>query len=122
MSRRRLGRGRGRGRGRGLGRGRGRPMTPRTIDFIPIIKNFVPAIPKDLIDEYSSMEPVFLTYAEFEVLRLVDLEGMMQEEAGVKMGVSRGTIWRLLQSARSKVAQMLTEGRALTIVPDQTET
>jgi len=107
MSRRRL----GRGRGRGIGRGPGRPMTPRTIDFIPIIKNFVPAIPKDAIKEHSSMEPLFLTYAELEVLRLVDLEGMMQEEAGVKMGVSRGTIWRLLQSSRYKVAQMLTEGR-----------
>ena len=49
-------------------------------------------------------------------VELVDLEGFMQEEAGVKMGVSRGTIWRLLQSAREKVARMLTEGRELIIV------
>jgi len=53
--------------------------------------------------------------AEVEALRLVDLEGLSQEQAGIKMGVSRGTIWRLLQSARRKVAQALTEGSPLTV-------
>ncbi|MFX1519367.1 MAG: DUF134 domain-containing protein [Promethearchaeota archaeon] len=108
-----------RGRGKGRRRGPGRPMAPRKIDFVPTIKNFVPAIPKGT---EINPDPIFLTIAELEVLRLVDLEGMMQEEAGAQMGVSRGTIWRLLQSARSKVAQMLTEGRELIIVPEQSET
>jgi predicted DNA-binding protein (UPF0251 family) len=107
-----------RGRGKMRKTGPGRPMTPRKINFTPPIKNFVPAIPKDTIEEHSSKEPIFLTYAELEVLRLVDLQGMMQEEAGNQMGVSRGTIWRVLQSARSKVAQVLTEGRELIIVPE----
>jgi len=49
------------------------------------------------------------------VLRLVDLEGLSQEEAGERMGVSRGTIWRLLQSARKKSAQALTEARPLLV-------
>jgi predicted DNA-binding protein (UPF0251 family) len=35
----------------------------------------------------------------------VDLEGLSQEEAGERMGVSRGTAWRLVQSARKKIAQ-----------------
>jgi predicted DNA-binding protein (UPF0251 family) len=35
------------------------------------------------------------------------------------MGVSRGTVWRLLQSARRKTAQALTEGRPLRITKDQ---
>lgn len=56
------------------------------------------------------MEP-----AEIEALRLVDLEGLSQEEAGERMGVSRGTVWRLVQSARKKTAQALTEGRPLQI-------
>ena len=110
---------RGYGRRRGRRRGPGRPITPRKINFTPPIKNFVPAIPKGT--EINS-NPIFLTIAELEVLRLVDLEGLMQEEAGTHMGVSRGTIWRLLQSARSKVAQMLTEGRELTIISGQSET
>jgi len=58
------------------------------------------------------MEP-----AELEVLRLVDLEGLPQEDAGSNMGISRGTVWRLLQSARKKVTQSLTEGRQLFIAP-----
>jgi predicted DNA-binding protein (UPF0251 family) len=31
------------------------------------------------------------------------------------MGVSRGTIWRLLSSARKKVAESIFEGRTLVI-------
>jgi hypothetical protein len=61
--------------------------------------------------------PVHLELAELEALRLVDLQGLTQDEAGEKMGVSRGTIWRLLQSARSKVAQALTEGKQILISP-----
>ena len=58
---------------------------------------------------------ITLEPAELEALRLVDLEGLSQEQAGTKMGVSRGTIWRLVKSARRKVVQALTEGRALTV-------
>jgi predicted DNA-binding protein (UPF0251 family) len=50
-----------------------------------------------------------------EALRLVDLEGFSQEEAGTRMGVSRGTIWRLVKSARRKVAQAITEGQSLAV-------
>jgi predicted DNA-binding protein (UPF0251 family) len=45
----------------------------------------------------------------------VDLEGLSQEEAGEKMGVSRGTIWRLVQSARKKTTKALTVGRPLEV-------
>ena len=61
--------------------------------------------------------PIYMEPAELEVLRLVDLEGLSQEDAGSKMGISRGTVWRLLQSARKKVTQSLTEGRQLFIAP-----
>ena len=57
--------------------------------------------------------------AELEVLRLVDLEGLSQEEAGSRMGISRDTVWQLLQEARSKSAQALTEGRRIHIFMDQ---
>jgi hypothetical protein len=53
--------------------------------------------------------------AELEAFRLVDMEGLSQEEAGQQMGVSRGTIWRLVQSARKKAAQALSEGRSIYI-------
>jgi predicted DNA-binding protein (UPF0251 family) len=65
------------------------------------------------------MEPVFIEMAELEAFRLVDMEGLSQEEAGQRMGVSRGTIWRLVQSARKKTAQALTEGRPLQIAASE---
>jgi uncharacterized protein len=64
-------------------------------------------------------EPIFIETAELEALRLVDMEGLSQEEAGQRMSISRGTIWRLVQSARKKTAQALTEGRPLQIAASQ---
>ena len=97
MSRRRCRRGR-----------RGRFPKPVTIPTPPKIEQFIP-------QPRIHTTPIIVEPAEIEALRLVDLEGLSQEEAGKKMGISRGTIWRLLQSARKKVAQALTEGRTLTI-------
>ena len=56
---------------------------------------------------------------ELEVLRLCDREGLTQEEAGVRVGVSRGTIQRIITVARKKVAAALTEGAALIFVKDE---
>lgn len=52
---------------------------------------------------------------ELEALRLCDLLGLTQEEAGQRMGVSRGTVQRTVKSARAKVARALTEGMALVL-------
>ena len=61
-----------------------------------------------------------LSREELEALRLCDLEGLTQEEAGLRMEVSRGTVQRLLMSARAKTARALTEGCALVMgEPDQ---
>jgi hypothetical protein len=65
----------------------------------------------------SRGSPIHIDTAELEALRLVDLEGLSQEEAGVRMSISRGTVWRLLQSARKKVTQALIEVRPLIITP-----
>jgi len=87
------------------------------IGFIPQVRHFYPALPQ----VGQPKPPIFMTYEEFEALRLVDYEGLTQEEAGKKMGVSRGTVWRALSSARKKVAQMLVEGRELIILPQGNE-
>ena len=88
--------------------GRGRFPKPVFIPNPSKVEKFIPE-PK------TTANPILIEPAEVEALRLVDLEGLSQEQAGTKMGVSRGTIWRLLQSARRKVAQALTEGRPLTV-------
>jgi predicted DNA-binding protein (UPF0251 family) len=88
--------------------GRGRfPIQPR-IKSEPLAKRMMP-------DPQSSTDPITIDLAEAEVLRLVDLEGMYQEQAGEAMGISRGTIWRLLVCAREKVTRSLFEGRPLVI-------
>ncbi len=60
-------------------------------------------------------EPIQIEPAELEAIRLTDLENLNQEEAGERMGVSRGTIWRLLQRGRSKIALAIVEGRRIEI-------
>lgn len=105
------------GMGRGWGRGRGRRRKLRMIGFIPQVRHFYPAIPP----VGQPKPPIFMTYEEFEALRLVDYEGLTQEEAGKRMGVSRGTVWRALSSARKKVSQMLVEGRELIILAEGNE-
>jgi predicted DNA-binding protein (UPF0251 family) len=88
----------------------GRGRFPKPV-FIPNPSKVEKLIP----EPKTTANPILIEPAEVEALRLVDLEGLSQEQAGTKMGVSRGTIWRLLQSARRKVAQALTEGRPLTV-------
>lgn len=93
------------------GKGPGRPMKPRMIRYSPNFYRFVP------VQEIQSIskDVVIMSPDEFEALRLVDYEGLLQEEAAKLMGVSRGTVWRCLDSARRKVASMLIEGRELVI-------
>jgi len=88
-------------------RGRlGRRPSPLYINHSSNTKEFIPK-------PEGTLEPVHLEPAELEVLRLIDLQNLSQEQAGEKMGTSRGTIWRLLQSARSKVTTALIEGRRI---------
>jgi len=90
--------------------GPGRPFSYLYLSQIPHVREFIP-------NPCLNPQPIELTYAEFEVLRLVDLENLTQEDAARRMKTSRGTIWRLLQNARKKVAQALTESRPLLISP-----
>jgi len=61
------------------------------------------------------MDIIRLAQDELETLYLCDGERKSQAEAGICMGVSRGTVQRLLASARSKVAQALVGQKALAI-------
>jgi predicted DNA-binding protein (UPF0251 family) len=56
-----------------------------------------------------------LRLSELEAMRLCDLEGFDQMEAGEQMGVSRGTVQRLLKTGRAKVVRTLITNQALVI-------
>jgi predicted DNA-binding protein (UPF0251 family) len=59
--------------------------------------------------------PANLTLDGLEALRLADVEGLYQEEAARRMGISRPTFARVLASARSLVADALVNGKAVEI-------
>jgi uncharacterized protein len=63
----------------------------------------------------STLEEVSLSVDELEALRLADLEGLYQEEAASRMGISRATFARIVEASRRKVADALVHGRALRI-------
>lgn len=94
--------------------GRGRPLKEIVIEKHPDVVQIIPE-PK------TSDGEILLTLGEYEALRLVDFEGLNQEEAGQKMHVSRGTIWRLLDSGRLKLMSVLIKGKILRIESENLE-
>lgn len=76
----------------------------------PLMEGFKPfGIPmKDL-------EPVVLLYEEYEALRLADYENLTQEEAAIRMNVSRPTFTRIYDKARKNIAKSFIEGKAILI-------
>lgn len=56
---------------------------------------------------------VMLGHDELEALYLCDGKDLNQERAGEMMGVSRGTVQRLLAQGRKKVVEALVDGKAL---------
>jgi predicted DNA-binding protein (UPF0251 family) len=61
------------------------------------------------------LETTVLSLDQFEAVRLCDIEGLDQIEAGERMGVSRGTVQRLLYSARKKIGEAILGNMALVI-------
>jgi predicted DNA-binding protein (UPF0251 family) len=77
---------------------------------MPGVTYFKPrAVPMSLLEE------VTLSVEELEALRLAHKEGLYQQAAAEKMGVSRATFGRVLDAAHRKVTEALVEGCALRI-------
>ena len=66
-------------------------------------------------EEVSTREPVIMTLDEFETIRLLDREGLTQEQCAEKMGIARTTVTAIYESARRKVASALVDGKQLLI-------
>ena len=63
----------------------------------------------------TELSRVRLGLDELEAVRLCDLDGLAQEDAGRRLGVSRGTVQRLVKSGRAKIVGALVGSSALII-------
>lgn len=97
-----------------------RPRKCRLVSAKPLVNYFKPrGIPM------HDLQEVRLSLEGHEALRLADLEGLSQDQAAQRMGVSRQTFSRVLAEARRAVAEAVVGGRALFIeggtyrLPDQ---
>ena len=87
-----------------------RPKYPRNVCCSPEKIYFKPrGVPVSILEE------VVLTVDELESMRLADLVGLYQEQAAEQMHISRQTFGRILESARSKTADALINGKAIRI-------
>jgi predicted DNA-binding protein (UPF0251 family) len=89
---------------------RGRSRGIRWITEIPEITYFKPFGIKP-----SELRTILISLEELESLRLVDYDGMKQEEAASYMRVSRRTLWNDLKNARKKVIAALLNGWGIRI-------
>ena len=86
-----------------------RPCCKR-VEEMPGVTYFKPrAVPISLLEE------VTLSIEELEALRLAHKEGLYQQAAAERMGISRATFGRVLEAAHRKVTKALVEGCALRI-------
>ncbi|MEQ8155684.1 MAG: DUF134 domain-containing protein [Clostridiaceae bacterium] len=87
-----------------------RPRKCRKVCCLPERNLFGP-----LNGHKMNKEIISMTVDEYETIRLIDLEGMTQEECAEKMNVARTTIQRIYNDARKKLAKSLVEGNVLQI-------
>ncbi|HHT37677.1 MAG TPA: DUF134 domain-containing protein [Firmicutes bacterium] len=85
-----------------------RPRKRKRVCRLPFHKHFHPA-------GMVRADEVILTVEEYETLRLIDHEGLIQEECAEIMHVARTTVQRLYNSARKKIAEALVEGKIIRI-------
>jgi len=63
----------------------------------------------------GQLEVVEVALDELEAMRWCDFEGYDQETAAAEMGISRGTVQRLLYSGRKKLIDAVVHGKALVV-------
>lgn len=64
------------------------------------------------------MKVIILEHDELEAIYLCDGQDLNQERAGEQMGISRGTVQRLLSQGRKKVVEALVGQKALAVAGD----
>jgi len=87
-----------------------RPTKRRKVCGLPESDRFGPLNGRAFDDSIVTM-----TVDEYETIRLIDLEGLFQEECAGQMNVARTTVQRIYNDARRKLAESLVHGKMLKI-------
>lgn len=86
-----------------------RPKKRRSVCQLPKTISFSPE------GLSGSKEVVILTVEEYETIRLIDKEGLSQEQCSERMQVARTTVQQIYADARKKLADVLVDGLPLRI-------
>ncbi len=87
-----------------------RPRKWRRVCCLPEANRFGPLDSPIDHDNFTIM-----SVDEYEAIRLIDLEGLNQEECADRMQVARTTVQRIYSDARKKIAESLVNGKILRI-------
>lgn len=87
-----------------------RPKIKRMVSKPPLFSEFKP-----LGSQMRLLKGVELSLDEYEAFRLADYEGLSHEEAAEEMEISRSTFTRLIEKSRKKIAELIVNGKYLTI-------
>lgn len=87
-----------------------RPVKCRRVCCLPDNNKFGPLDGKTDKDNHLNM-----TVDEYETIRLIDFEGLNQEECSLRMNVARTTVQAIYNNARKKLAEFLVNGKVLHI-------
>ena len=87
-----------------------RPRKWRKVCCLPDVNRFGP-----LDSPVENEHVVIMSIDEYETIRLIDLEGLSQEECAGQMHVARTTVQGIYQEARKKIAESLVNGKVLRI-------
>lgn len=86
-----------------------RPCKRRRICALPRCVRFGPA------EAANDQAVIVMSLDEFETIRLIDSEGLTQEQCAAQMEIARTTVQAIYTSARAKLAECLVRGRELQI-------
>ena len=87
-----------------------RPRKLRKVCDLPETNQFGPLNPCR-----EGIKTISMTVEEYETIRLIDLEGLTQEECAEIMHVARATVQRIYIKARRKLSDFLVNGNMLNI-------
>lgn len=85
-----------------------RPCKKRWVCGEPRCRRFGPS-------DVLNIEEVVLNLDEYECIRLIDYEGLEQEQCAAQMGVARTTVQAIYKSAREKLADSIVNAKHLRI-------